>query len=78
LSSRPHTKPNNDPLVQIIALMKPAAKAITRIDLGVLTYEQDMLESIKRAKMLVERNEIIDGSIDTHLQAARLVVVNPT
>ena len=63
--------------VQIIGFLKPAAKAISRIDLGVLTYEQDMLGSIKRANMQVERNEIIDGSIDTRLQAARMVVVNP-
>ena len=62
---------------QFLAWFKPMAKYITRIDFGVLTYETSLLDTIKRAEMKTEVNEVISGSIDSKLQAARMVVVNP-
>lgn len=61
----------------VIAMMKPLAKYITRIDFGQLTKESDLLQTIKDANMKPEVNKVIEGSIDTSLQAARMVVVNP-
>ena len=61
----------------LLNVMKPAAKYLTTIDFGQLTFESDILSIIERANMDVVENVIIPNSVDNTLQVARLIVVRP-
>merc|ERR1712187_972485 len=60
-----------------MATLKPLLKYITTIDFGTLTYEKDLDSILRKAKMKIVENSIISGSIDTSLQAARVIVLDP-
>jgi len=57
-------------------LIKPLIKYITTIDFGKLTFESDILEVYeefcKEGKFMIERHEVIEGSVDNIFQKAYL------
>merc|ERR1711971_533449 len=60
-----------------MATLKPLLKYITTIDFGTLTYEKDLDSILQKATMKIVENSIISGSVDTALQAARIIVLDP-
>jgi hypothetical protein len=60
-----------------MGIAKPLLKHVTTIDFGKLTYEQDLLDILKKSGMKVLDNSIIEGSIDNAFQVARVVVLDP-
>ncbi|CAE8638223.1 unnamed protein product, partial [Polarella glacialis] len=62
----------------LMAAVKPLLKYITTIDFGQLTTEADLERIIAEAKVFeVLENKPIPGSVDNHLQTARMVILRP-
>eukprot|EP00434_Breviolum_minutum_P034715 symbB.v1.2.030729.t1/scaffold3372.1/size58204/3 len=62
----------------LMAFIKPLMKYITTIDFGQLTTEDDLKRIIDEAACFeTVGNEPISGSINNHLQTARLVILKP-
>lgn len=62
----------------LMAFIKPLMKYITTIDFGQLTTEDDLKRIIDEAACFeTVENEPISGSINNHLQTARLVILKP-
>ncbi|CAL1134537.1 unnamed protein product [Cladocopium goreaui] len=60
----------------LMAFIKPLMKYITTIDFGQLTTEDDLARIIAEADCFeTVENEAISGSINNHLQTARLVIL---
>ena len=60
-----------------LAQLKPLLKYLTTVDFGQLVYEHDLAHIIKAANMRVVHNGLIEGSIDTPLQTARMLILEP-
>jgi ubiquinone/menaquinone biosynthesis C-methylase UbiE len=61
-----------------MSVMKPLLRHVTTIDFGQLTTEEDLKRIIEGVDCLeVLENAPIEGSLDTHLQTARLIVLRP-
>mmetsp|Transcript_36327 Transcript_36327/g.104593 ORF Transcript_36327/g.104593 Transcript_36327/m.104593 type:complete len:275 (-) Transcript_36327:115-939(-) len=62
----------------VMSIVKPLLKYITTIDFGQLTTEDDLLRIIEQAGCFETlENEPIEGSMNTPIQTARLIVLRP-
>ena len=60
-----------------LAQLKPLLKYLTTVDFGQLVYEHDLVHIIEAANMRIVHNGLIEGSINTPLQAARMLILEP-
>ena len=60
-----------------LAVVKPLMFYVTTIDFGKATYEDHVLEYVRKAKMEVVENKPIPGDINTIFQTARLLILRP-
>ena len=60
-----------------LSLLKPLLKYLTTIDFGQLVFEPEVVRIVEAAGMRVVENVVIPNSVNTPLQVARLLVVQP-
>ncbi len=56
-----------------LAVIKPLMFWVTTIDFGKLFFEAELEDVLKRSKLKVVANRVIEGSVDNMFQAARFV-----